>query len=107
MRARFLIAVLAIGACLPAHAEPPNAPVAAETTGAEGETPPNAWQRIMSAVIGQRAQSTVPDRTQDDEVWSEEDGAPAEEGVAAPCKLCPHAPPARIVDPPVLTAPRN
>ena len=106
MRTRFLIAAFAIVASLPAYAEPPNAPVA-NAPRVEEETEPSAWQRLMSAVIGQRAQSTVPDRTPDDEVWSEDEGAPDEEVVAEPCKLCPQAPPARIADPPVLTAPRN
>jgi hypothetical protein len=107
MRACFLIATLAIVVCLPAYAETPNAP-AADAQRIEEEARPSVWQRVLSTVIGQRAQSTVPDRTQDDEVWSEDEGAPAEEeDVAAPCKLCPQAPPARLADPPVLTAPRN
>jgi hypothetical protein len=104
MRTRFLIAAFAIVTSLPAYAEPPNAP-AVEAPRVEEETQ-SIWQRLLSTVIGQRAQSTVPDRTPDDEVWSEDEGAPAEV-VAAPCKLCPQAPPARLADPPVLTAPRN
>ena len=107
MRTRFLIAALGIVVCLPAYAEPPNAP-ATEAPRVEDETQPNIWQRVLSTVIGARPQSTVTDRVPHEEVWTEnEDAAPADEDVAASCNLCPQAPPARVVDPPLLTAPRN
>jgi hypothetical protein len=107
MRARFLIAALVIVACLPARAEPPNAPATADTRRANGERQPSATSTIASTILGPRVQGTVADREDDEEVWSENPDAPDEEDLAPPCKLCPQAPPARLVRPPLRTAPRN
>jgi hypothetical protein len=107
MRAYVLIAASAIAACLPAHAEPPSAPVIANTPRIEVDPRPSAAEALASSILGQRRQGTVEDREEDDEVWSEDAAAPDDEGVAAPCKLCPQVPPARRLNLPSPTAPRN